>query len=79
MSAGDKQLTMDELIRLREELHALDNETIEIEGKPFRPSQCYRFETDPAHILFNTNCPESLREKVQSILSKYTREDEGRS
>lgn len=67
------------LKQLREELERLDTTPVDIDGKQLRPSQCYRFETDPVHVLFNTNCPESLRAKVESILSKYIGSDESRS
>jgi len=57
--------------RIQQELMELENEQVEAEGIFLKPSQCYHFETDPPHVLFNTNCPSSLKEKIQSILSKY--------
>ena len=65
--------------RMKSELRELDNDAIEIEGKTLKPSQCYRMEMDPVHIMFNTNCPESLKEKIENILAKYLRTDEGSS
>ena len=62
---------------LRNELIALDRETIEIDGVMLKPSQCYRFEMNPPHVLFNTNCPDGLKQKLQSILSKYSPNAEG--
>jgi hypothetical protein len=53
------------------ELKELDNELVQIDGTLLKPSQCYRFETDPVHLLFNTNCPDSLKQKVQAILDKH--------
>ena len=67
------------LIRIQNELLALDEQSIELDGKQIKPSQCYRVGISPAHILFNTNCPDSVKQKVQAILSKYTTEDENRS
>ena len=67
------------LIRIQNELRALDEHNIEIGGKQLKPSQCYRVGVSPAHILFNTNCPDSLKQKVQAILLKYINEDENRS
>ncbi len=63
---------------LMAELSALDNETIDVDGVSLRPSQCYHFDIDPVHVLFNTNCPDTIRERVSSILSKYI-PDESRS
>jgi hypothetical protein len=54
------------------ELRYLDKELIEVDKNiRMRPSQCYRFSFDPVYLLFNTNCPDSLREKVVSIFNKY--------
>lgn len=66
------------LYQVQAELAKLDHELVEIDGKQLKPSQCYHLETDPAHVLFNTNCPESLKEKIQAILFKYI-PDESRS
>jgi hypothetical protein len=67
------------LEKVKAELGELDRSLVEIDGIKLKPSQCYRFDVDPAHVLFNTNCPDELRRKVQSILSKYIKADEGRS
>jgi hypothetical protein len=58
--------------QLRKELTELDHEMIEVNGKQLKPSQCYRFGTDPAHLLFNTNCPPQLKTKIEAILKKYS-------
>jgi hypothetical protein len=65
--------------RINAELTALDHDLVEIDGQRLKPSQCYRFEVEPTHLLFNTNCPDSLKQKVQAILAKYYPENEGRS
>jgi hypothetical protein len=62
---------------LLDELKQLDNKDIEIDGKVYKPSQCYRWEANPTHLLYNTNCPSELKEKLEAIISKYTKEDEG--
>jgi hypothetical protein len=56
---------------IKAELEGLDRNMIQIDGRELKPSQCYRIELDPVHVLFNTNCPDELRVKVESILSKY--------
>lgn len=53
------------------ELAALDEETIIVEGKELKPSQCYHLGVEPAHILFNTNCPQSLKQRLNALLVKY--------
>jgi len=64
-------LPADMLEKLKVELGDLDRHFVEIDGKKLKPSQCYRVDVDPAHILFNTNCPEDLKHKIQIILAKY--------
>ena len=43
--------------RIKAELMQLDRQMINADGIQLKPSQCYRFEIDPLHVLFNTNCP----------------------
>ncbi len=68
-----------DLDQLEKELSELDNEPVQVDGTTLKPSQCYHFETDPVHMLFNTNCPDSVKEKVQAILSKHIPGYEGHS
>jgi hypothetical protein len=65
-------LTGDLITKLKRELDELDTESVEIDGIKLKPSQCYHFGTSPAHVLFNTNCPESLKIRVQAIIDKYS-------
>ncbi|RYE37338.1 MAG: hypothetical protein EOP48_28915 [Sphingobacteriales bacterium] len=73
------RLTDEILQKVKAELGELDRSMVEVDGIKLKPSQCYRFDVDPAHVLFNTNCPDELRKQVQSILSKYIENYEGRS
>ena len=59
------------LEKIRNELAAIDPELVEIDGKKLRSGQCYHFSPDPFHVLFNTNCPDTLKEKIDAILHKY--------
>lgn len=67
------------LYQLKSELADLDREWIDIGGAQLRPSQCFYLEADPLHVLFNTNCPDELKQKVQTILSKYIPDESGSS
>jgi hypothetical protein len=60
--------------RVLTELKELDKESVEFDGIRMKPSQCYTLSLNPPHILFNTNCPDSLREKVLEIFRKYFKE-----
>lgn len=57
--------------QLREDLDTLNRDWMNLEGSDLSAAQCYHLETSPPHILFNMNCPESLREKLKAILHKY--------
>jgi hypothetical protein len=57
--------------RIKAELSALDRETVDADGVRLKPSQCYHFEADPLHVLFNTNCPDTLKRRVQEIISRH--------
>lgn len=59
------------LQQLQFDLGELDRELVPVDGKMLKASQCFHVGLDPLHILFNTNCPDTLKEKVQSILSKH--------
>jgi hypothetical protein len=57
--------------QFQQELEALDKEMIEVDGKQLKPSQCYHIGIDPTHILFNTNCPATLKDRINAILERY--------
>jgi hypothetical protein len=59
------------LEKLQKELKELDKELVQVDGGHLKPSQCYRFETDPVHMMYNTNCPDSLKQKIEAILSRH--------
>jgi hypothetical protein len=56
---------------LRDDLDILNKEWRNIEGTPLSASQCYHFETDPPHFLFNLNCPDNLRQELNDLLLKH--------
>jgi len=62
---------------LKKELRELDKEMVQLNGTSIAPSQCYRLELDPAHVLFNTNCPADLKERIEGLLHKYYKTHEG--
>lgn len=68
-----RSLTPDMIKKMKKELGELERQFVHIDGKKLKPSQCYRFDVDPVHLLFNTNCPESLKQQVQAIVSKYAK------
>jgi hypothetical protein len=65
--------------KIRAELDLLDDELLPMEGKFLKPSQCYYLDADPPYVLFNSDCPEAWREKIEIILLKYLPPDETRA
>jgi hypothetical protein len=59
------------LDQLRDDLDKLNRDWMNIEGSNLSAVQCYHFETNPPHFLFNTNCPDLLRQRLITILHKY--------
>jgi hypothetical protein len=66
----------DTLNKVLGELELLNEEMVKVSGGFLKASQCYRYEISPPHLLFNTNCPDSLKQKINSILFKYLHQDE---
>ena len=64
---------------LQQELDHLDEELVLLGGQMVKPSTCYRFSGTPPHVLYNTNCPETLMERIENILAKYSVSHEGRA
>jgi hypothetical protein len=64
--------------QLREDLDRINRVWMNIDGTELSANQCYHFETDPPHFLFNINCPETLQQKLKDILHKYFPGDENR-
>jgi hypothetical protein len=62
--------------QIKEELDIIDQEWVDVPGGKIEAGQCYHFESDPPHLLFNLNCPESLQKKLKDIISKYLPPDE---
>jgi len=62
---------------IQQALNELEHEPVLLNGKLVRPSQCYRFSTNPPYVLYNTNCPEHLMERIEAILLKYKNANEG--
>ena len=52
-------------------MEALGNNTITVDGVETQANRCYYFSLNPPHVLFNDNCPESLKESILSIFSYY--------
>ena len=59
------------LDQIHHELDLLNETWVDLHDTKLKAQNCYHFEADPPHILFNLNCPEELRTHLTGILSKY--------
>ena len=62
--------------KIMAELDELNKTPLEIDGRIFNPAACYQFSIHPPHFLYDTDCPDSLKEKIKAIISKYIIENE---
>ncbi|PWU02864.1 MAG: hypothetical protein C5B52_04460 [Bacteroidetes bacterium] len=60
-----------QLAKLQSELEELDKIPLQVNGKEMLASQCYYLGTNPFHILYNTNCPDHLKYRIETIAAKY--------
>jgi hypothetical protein len=56
--------------QLRDDLDRLNRELMNIEGSNLSLVHCYHPGAKPPYFLFNTNCPATLRQKLEFILHK---------
>ncbi len=56
---------------LWKELQLLDEKPIILDGKLVKPSNCFRLSGNPPKVIYNTNCPDELKKKIEEIVSKY--------
>ncbi|HMH32513.1 MAG TPA: hypothetical protein VK543_05755 [Puia sp.] len=66
-----EQLPLSTINSIYADLFELDNHALDIHGEQLKASQCYHFGSNPPHLLFNTNCPQDLKQKVTAIIKKY--------
>jgi hypothetical protein len=62
--------------KIKAELDELNKTYMEIDGRRINPAACYHFSIDPPHFLYDTDCPDILKEKIKAIISKYIIENE---
>jgi len=69
-----QRIDQSEIDKIKAELSELDRDMVSADGVQLKPSQCFHFESDPLHVLFNTNCPDTLRQKVEDIITRHINE-----
>lgn len=57
---------------LQAELNDLNNTFVEVDGRQLKAGDCYYFGTNPVHLLYNTNCPDTLKIIIEKIIAKYS-------
>lgn len=71
MIIGEKEQVEINRQLLLHELEVIEEAVVVVDGIEFKPSQCFHIESDPPHVLFNENCPESLKMRINEILRRY--------
>jgi hypothetical protein len=71
MIIGDKENAEINRQLLMHELEVIEEAVVVLGDVELKPSQCFHIESDPPHVLFNENCPESLKERINEILRRY--------
>ena len=51
-------------------MEKLDHQTIEVRGVKLEACKCYHYSLNPVHVLFNDNCPESLKQDIRDIFER---------
>jgi len=59
------------------ELKKLDEHPVLLNGQPVKANTCYRISGNPPQVLYNTNCPDELKEQIEAILLKYRSRESG--
>jgi hypothetical protein len=72
MAVRMEQLTEEIWSKIDQDLAVLDKEPVLVEGLMLKPSQCYYVGKNPRHILFNTNCPGTLKQRIEAIIARYS-------
>lgn len=71
MIIGDKYANENNRQQLKKELETIEEAVVVVDGIELKPSQCFHIESDPPHVLFNENCPDSLKERINEVLRRY--------
>ena len=51
-------------------MEKLDHQTVEVDGVKLEACKCYHYSLNPVHVLFNDNCPESLKQTIKDIFER---------
>lgn len=57
--------------QIKKDLEKLNETDMVIDGRKVKPCTCYYFDTDPLHVLYNTNCPEMLKNEIERIIKTH--------
>lgn len=53
-----------------EALEELNHKTVDINGVKLEACKCYYYSLNPVHVLFNDNCPISLKHEIRAIFEQ---------
>jgi hypothetical protein len=68
-------LSTESVAKIKSDLAALDEHLLTIDGKQVKSSQYYHVELAPVHMLFNTNCPDKLKDRCRKFFRPIFRRE----
>ena len=66
-----EELDSEKIYRLKMELAELEREWVKVGEREVKPSQCYRLSENPLRILYNADCPDSLKTRIEKLIRKH--------
>ncbi len=55
---------------IKQAMDELDNGNVVVNGMELAACKCYHYSLNPVHVLFNDNCPESLKQRIKEIFER---------
>ena len=64
------QIDMNQYMAIMDAMDKLSQATIDVNGIKLEACNCYHYSLNPVHVLFNDNCPESLKQHIKQIFEE---------
>ena len=65
-----QEIDMKQQWAIMDAMEKLDQETVEMDGIRLEACKCYHYSLNPVHVLFNDNCPDSLKQNIRQIFEE---------
>jgi len=65
-----QQIEIQQYAAIVDAMEQLNHATVEVDGIKLEACKCYHYSLNPVHVLFNDNCPESLKRNIKQIFEE---------